>query len=130
MISDDLGKLLAILVRQPREFPKGHNFVTVEDSELQFGIFNHPEGHSIPRHWHPSFNRSISTTSEVIIVQSGELKVFIYDDSHELVYEEILLEGDVVVLAAGGHGFEVTKDATILEVKQGPYAGNKDKELF
>jgi len=33
-------------------------------------------------------------------------------------------------IAAGGHGFEVLEDIEMIEVKQGPYAGDHDKTRF
>ena len=130
MINDADGNNLALLVRQSKSYPAGHNFVTSSKSELQLGIFNHPAGHKIARHWHPPYSREITTTSEVVIVESGEVVSYIYDNDHELVFESVLVAGDLVILFSGGHGFEIIKDATILEVKQGPYAGDRDKELF
>ena len=41
-----------------------------------------------------------------------------------------LKAGDVAVLFSGGHGFEILEDTLMLEIKQGPYAGTKDKETF
>jgi len=34
------------------------------------------------------------------------------------------------LLASGGHGFEVIEDIKMVEIKQGPYAGEKDKTRF
>ena len=42
----------------------------------------------------------------------------------------MLEQGDVILLAFGGHGFKIIDDAEIIEVKQGPYAGEKDKIRF
>ncbi len=42
----------------------------------------------------------------------------------------ILLPGDVVLLAHGGHGFVMLEPSEMIEVKQGPYAGEQDKERF
>jgi hypothetical protein len=36
----------------------------------------------------------------------------------------------VILLATGGHGFEVIETAEIIEVKQGPFVGEKDKVRF
>ena len=41
-----------------------------------------------------------------------------------------LLPGDVVLLAHGGHGFTMLEPSEMIEVKQGPYAGEQDKERF
>jgi hypothetical protein len=40
-------------------------------------------------------------------------------------------EGSLVVLLAyGGHGFEMIEESEIIEVKQGQYAGEMDKVRF
>jgi hypothetical protein len=36
----------------------------------------------------------------------------------------------VILLAHGGHGFEMIEETEIIEVKQGPYAGDMDKVRF
>lgn len=38
--------------------------------------------------------------------------------------------GYVILLASGGHGFEVLEDLEVFEVKQGPYMGEMDKTRF
>ena len=42
----------------------------------------------------------------------------------------MLEAGDVALLIEGGHGFEVIEDVEMIEVKQGPYAGEQDKTRF
>lgn len=42
----------------------------------------------------------------------------------------ILESGDAILLATGGHGFEVLEEIEMIEVKQGPYAGEADKTRF
>ena len=42
----------------------------------------------------------------------------------------MLQGGDVILLAEGGHGFEMLEDSEMVEVKQGPYAGDGDKTRF
>jgi hypothetical protein len=34
------------------------------------------------------------------------------------------------LLIEGGHGFEVLEDIEMIEVKQGPYVGERDKTRF
>ena len=36
----------------------------------------------------------------------------------------------MILLSFGGHGFEMLEDSEIIEVKQGPFAGNIDKSRF
>ena len=38
--------------------------------------------------------------------------------------------GDIILLVSGGHGFQVLEEVEMIEVKQGPYAGNEDKKRF
>ena len=38
--------------------------------------------------------------------------------------------GDFLLLVSGGHSFEFIEKSEIIEVKQGPYVGNLDKERF
>ncbi|MDC1280639.1 hypothetical protein N8Z07_04990, partial [Pelagibacteraceae bacterium] len=44
--------------------------------------------------------------------------------------EKKLYKDDVIILFKGGHGFEVTKNCEIIEIKQGPYIKKKDKIVF
>ena len=43
---------------------------------------------------------------------------------------QILNKGDVILLALGGHGFEMLEKSEIIEVKKGPYMGDEDKVRF
>ncbi len=43
---------------------------------------------------------------------------------------KILKKGDVILLVNGGHGFEMLEKTEIIEIKQGPYAHDKDKTRF
>ena len=53
-----------------------------------------------------------------------------YDDDQNYLESRILNQGDVVLLAFGGHGFEMLEASEMIEVKQGPYAGEGDKTRF
>jgi hypothetical protein len=52
------------------------------------------------------------------------------DDDKNYLESRVLNQGDVVLLAYGGHGFEMLEDSEMIEVKQGPYAGEMDKIRF
>ena len=54
-------------------------------------------------------------------------RVDFYDDIQTYLESRILCGGDVILLVSGGHGFEVLEDIEMIEVKQGPYAGDQDK---
>lgn len=53
-----------------------------------------------------------------------------YGDNQSYLESRILSGGDVILLAEGGHGFEVLDEVEMIEVKQGPHAGEADKTRF
>jgi mannose-6-phosphate isomerase-like protein (cupin superfamily) len=74
--------------------------------------------------------REVEYTKEVIFIRSGKVRIDFYDDGQTYLESRILTPGDVVLLARGGHGFEMLEPSEMIEVKQGPYAGEKDKTRF
>ena len=120
-------KTLAYVVRN--DFRPGATvFVTPGDLAQQLGFIVYPAGASIPRHRHLPVQRTITGTTEVVMVRQGSCEAEIFDDGNQLVATVTLYPGDVIVLAAGGHGFRMQEDTVLMEVKQGPFAGVQDKE--
>ena len=74
--------------------------------------------------------RQVQFTKEVLIIKSGRVRVDFYSDTRVYIESRILEAGDVILLAFGGHGFEMLEASEIIEVKQGPYAGDADKTRF
>jgi len=74
--------------------------------------------------------REVSMTQEVLFIKRGEVRVDFYDNNQKYLRSTILNTGDVILLADGGHGFEMIHDSEIIEVKQGPYCGERDKVRF
>ena len=105
-------------------------FITPVDARQQVGFIVYPKGGAIRRHAHRPLERHLVGMSEVLIVRSGHAQMDIYDEAHQLVTTRDLLAGAVVVLVSGGHGFRLLEDTVMLEIKQGPYLGEQDKELF
>ena len=58
------------------------------------------------------------------------MKIDFYNNNKDFLDSRVLSSGSVILLALGGHGLEMLEDSEIIEVKQGPYAGDKDKERF
>ena len=58
------------------------------------------------------------------------MRVDFYKTDKTYYKSKILNTGDVILLSFGGHGFEMLEDSEIIEVKQGPFAGNIDKSRF
>jgi hypothetical protein len=66
----------------------------------------------------------------VLFIKSGKVRVDFYDDHQNYYESRILNKNDVILLASGGHGFEMLEVSEIIEVKQGPYSQKKDKKIF
>jgi mannose-6-phosphate isomerase-like protein (cupin superfamily) len=90
----------------------------------------HPVGKVIPPHVHNPVARQVHYTLEVLLIKKGRLRVDFYDADRNYIESRILTAGDVILLATGGHGFEVLEELEMIEVKQGPYAGEADKTRF
>ena len=63
-------------------------------------------------------------------VRRGKVRVNLYNSQLKLVAVPVLVEGDLILLCGGGHSFEMLEETTMVEVKQGPYAGEGDKTRF
>ena len=109
---------------------EGIRFFTPNEFSQQLGYMNRPRGYVIPPHVHNAVAREVHFTKEVLIVKSGRVRVDFYDDDQVYLMSRVLESGDVVLLAFGGHGFEMLEASEIVEVKQGPYAGDADKTRF
>lgn len=121
--------LLAIIVR--KDFHKeGISFLTDGDSLLEMGYMSHPAGHIVTPHAHPPFLRQTHGTQEVIFLKIGKMRVDFYSDQKMCVGSRELVGGDWIVLLAGGHGIELLEPSVLIEVKNGPYAGEEDKIRF
>lgn len=123
------GKLLSIIIRS--DYKKdGIDFFTPGDFSQQLGYMNRPKDYEIPPHVHNHVFREITLTQEVLFIKKGKVRVDYYDDAKNYLESRIVQTGDVILLAAGGHGFKMLEQSEIIEVKQGPYCGEMDKVRF
>ena len=72
----------------------------------------------------------IDSTTEVLIILKGILRVDFYSPNEKYLFSKKLYENDLIMLSSGGHGFKILKDVEMIEVKQGPYFISKDKVKF
>jgi acetyltransferase-like isoleucine patch superfamily enzyme len=121
--------VLAIVL--PSSFGEhGVHFVTPGEFSQQLAYIRHPGGTIIQPHVHHAVTRQVYYTKEVLLLKKGKLRVDFYDAKQLYLRSRILEEGDVILLIAGGHGFEVLEEVEMIEVKQGPYLGEGDKTRF
>ena len=123
------GTELALIIRSTYH-NDGIQFLTPSTYSQQLGYMNRPAGYMIAPHVHNSVPREVQFTKEVLYIKSGKVRVDFYEDNQNYLESRILLTGDVVLLAFGGHGFEILEASEIIEIKQGPYAGDADKTRF
>lgn len=126
---DCKGQLLALILRAEYR-AEGIQFFTPSEFSQQLGYMHRPEGYVIPPHVHNPVAREVHFTKEVLFIKSGKVRVDFYDDNQTYLESRVLHRGDVILLAFGGHGFEMLLDSEMIEVKQGPYAGDADKTPF
>lgn len=125
----NMGRVLAIILRV-NYHDQGIKFFTPDEYSQQLAYMNRPQGYVIQPHVHNSVPRQVLFTKEVLFIKSGKVRVDFYDDSQNYLESSILNSGDVILLAFGGHGFEMLEASEVIEVKQGPYAGEVDKTRF
>lgn len=122
-------KLLAIIIRNDHTCD-GVEFITPGEFSQQLAYMHHPAGKVIDAHIHNVVHRNVVYTQEVLFIKKGKLRVDFYDDYKDYLESCILEAGDTILLTSGGHGFKILEEAEMIEVKQGPYAGEEDKIRF
>jgi mannose-6-phosphate isomerase-like protein (cupin superfamily) len=119
----------AIIIRASFD-EEGIHFFTPPEFSQQLAYMRHPSGKLIEPHVHNPVPREVCYTLEVLFIRRGRLRVDFYDDGRNYLESRELAAGDVILLSSGGHGFEVLEEVEMIEVKQGPYAGDSDKTRF
>lgn len=121
--------ILAIIIK--KDYSKdGVEFFTPNDFSQQLAYMKHPKGKIIDAHTHNLIPREVNYTKEVLVIRKGKLRVDFYEEDQTYIESRVVEEGDVILLAYGGHGFEVIEDCEMVEIKQGPFLGENDKVRF
>lgn len=123
------NKTLAMIIRNDHDC-EGVDFLTPNEYSQQVAYMHHPTGKIIDAHVHNLVHRNVVMTQEVLFIKKGKLRVDFYDDYEDYLKSRLLVAGDVLLLVSGGHGFKVIEEIEMIEVKQGPYAGDADKTRF
>jgi hypothetical protein len=121
------NEIVAKVFRFQKKKFEGVKFFTQNNLNLQLGLMSHKKNHIIKAHYHINKKKIIKQMSEVLIIFSGKLKVFFYDKKEIRKKTIILKKKDLILLIKGAHGFKVLENLEMLEIKQGPFIGDKDK---
>ncbi|MDC1200500.1 hypothetical protein N8012_01335 [Pelagibacteraceae bacterium] len=124
------NKIFALIIDKKNFKKKGINFFTDNNMDLQLGFMKHNKGHIILPHKHNRNKRVLTKTTEIIYIIKGELRVDFYSLKTKYIFSEKIKEGSILMLIEGAHGFKVSKDIEMIEVKQGPFIKSKDKKKF
>lgn len=116
------GQLFAIIISATHDEP-GIQFFTPHNLSLQLASMSYSKGKTIAAHSHMRVKREVFFSQEALFIRKGKVRVDFYSHQEEYKQSRILNTGDVILLITGGHGFEILEDSNIVEVKQGPYAG-------
>ncbi len=125
----NLDQTIGIIIRANHR-ADGIEFFTPDVFSQQLAYMNRPQGYVIPPHVHNPVKRDVVWTQEVLFIKSGKVRVDFFTDGRHYLESRVVSAGDVILLAAGGHGFEMIEPSEIIEVKQGPYCGDQDKTRF
>lgn len=129
VIKDNNGEILAVVIDTNSTNAK-KEFHTPNDFSLQVGTFNLEKNESLQRHVHLKHERTIYNTSEVLYIQEGKLNVEIFDSLKVHIINKTLYPGFLIIFCNGGHSFKMHEKTKFIEIKQGPYAEELDKEKF
>jgi len=125
----DLNATLSIIIRS-RFSHDGIVFFNEDNQSQQLGYMKRTAEYVILPHRHNLIRREVFFTQEVLFIKSGKVRVDFYSNEQQYITSRILNQGDVILLADGGHGFKMLELSEIIEVKQGPYCGEMDKVRF
>lgn len=129
IITEINSKLKHQLFLHARLNGKKTEFVTRDDFLLQIGQLIFKKDYEARKHKHVLNVRKIPYTAEVLIVQSGRLQYYIWDYEHaeKLLKSGVAVAGDILILGKVAHSFKSLSKTKIIEIKQGPYFGKRDK---
>ncbi len=121
------GIVLARHVK-PADIKTGLNFFTENSGYIQAGVWGHYEkGKELQPHIHKEFERTALRTYELLYIIKGSIEASVYDFDRQLVEKLNVREGEILILMECGHGYRImSEDTTVLEVKNGPYAGAEE----
>src|SRR3972149_7085233 len=124
------GNIIAIVFRKKLK-AKGVKFLTPNDYSLQLGLIEHPAGKIVKDHIHrQDIKYKVDTTQEFLFIEKGKVRINLYTEKWTKVKSVVLTGGDFVLFVSGGHGLKILKKCRIIEVKQGPYPGEKKAKIY
>ncbi|RQW88745.1 MAG: hypothetical protein EHM79_04965 [Geobacter sp.] len=120
---------IATIIRKDY-MPESTTFISPDSYYQQLGFVVYPSGGEVVRHSHLPLQRHLVGTPETLLIRKGKADVELFAMDKSQLGTWTLEEGDMIQLVSGGHRFRCLADTVFLEIKQGPYTGLVEKELF
>lgn len=125
------NEVLAMFFSKDIKADNGIRFLTPENYPLQIGLLEHKNGRQVPPHIHRDLDYCVKTSQEFIYIEKGEnIVVKIFNSAWAEVDKIIMSAGDFILFVSGGHSLDIPSGCRLLEVKQGPYPGDKLAKIF
>ncbi len=124
------GKTYAQCFRADLHVRSGVRFATENEDPLQVGIFERDKGYEVPAHRHNGRALTLTDVGEFLWVQSGSMRIEVFDEEWNVLDTWTARSGDCIVLLRGGHAISMLEPTRLLEVKQGPYPGKEREKTF
>ncbi len=123
------GVVYALFVHG-RPAVEGVRFLGEHADDMQVGVMERPTGHQVKPHTHPSVDRRLTSTCEFLFIETGKVQVQVFDDAWTQIADETFQTGDFLIFYRGGHALTMLEPTRMIEVKQGPYAGDTAYKSF
>ncbi len=120
---------IALIIRANFD-SEGLHFFTPDSFSQQVAYMRHPKDKVVEPHVHNLVARQVLYTQEVLLVRRGKVEVNLFSSGRKFLTSRILQDGDLILLCGGGHSLKMLEETSMIEVKQGPYAGDSDKTRF
>lgn len=93
-------------------------------------FLNTIKGVRIKPHFHKNIPKKIREVQEVLHIVYCRIEAEFFENMGKKIGSVILESDDTILLLTGGHGFDILRDAKILEIKQGLYSSVKEDKKF
>ncbi len=108
------------------DFNPGSTPVTAPEESTQILTINQPKGTLIKPHFHKPVKRETQQLQECLIVRKGKIQIDLYAPD-KTVFEHITLNaGELFITISGGHSIQIIEDAEVFEIKNGPFAQDRE----
>ncbi len=130
-IKDKTHKTVALYYSKDLSADGSIRFLTPQSYPLQIGLIEHRDGKKVVPHIHRDLFYDVNTTQEFIYVEKGEnIAVTVFDTDWAEIEKLTMSSGDSILFVGGGHSLDIPPGCRLIEVKQGPYPGDKLAKIF